>query len=118
MTINQNMIAIVHSYPTSVSSCNNLAQVIPASVLIPIHQLSTEQAIQKDGMSHWWYNIRPLTAGGTLFTRSVSETLTLTETTILRKVIPKIAETLVLAESVNRKLTLVCTWIRAAFTYG
>lgn len=96
-TINQNMIAICHSYPTSVSAANNLPPVVASAVLMPVKRDSAYRAIEADGMDNYWYI--PRIAGGTLHSFSINETLTL-------------------SESVKRKLTLVCTWIQAGFTYG
>ena len=91
-----------HNFPASVSCVNNLSPTIPSVVMVQQRQIVQNQAISTEEKG-WQYIIKSIIS--ILTTRSISETLTLTEpTTIFRKITRKDAETLSLAESIARKL--------------
>lgn len=137
-TINTMILVAVHNNPSPTSVTTNLNPTVISTGAIAEKQRVTSQETTSYPfpLNIWRRLIRP-PAGGNLFTRSISETLTLTETSVLRKITRKLAETLTLSESpvrkpipkitgetlslaeaITRKTKPLGYWFRAAFTYN
>lgn len=93
----------VHSFPTPCSNTVNLNPTIISTSEIyerqNIHQLET--TAYPFPLNIWKRLIEP-PAGGILHSYSISETLTLTESSVIRKITRKISDTISLAESIKR----------------